>query len=304
MPALPLPAVSLVATPGRRRASLELAREIEARGFAGIYVPSLFGNMAQCVGLALATERIPIGTAITPIYTRTVEDFATACAYLHEVSGGRFRFGIGVAHAPSPPRMAGIPGRPLADMRDFVERFKAQAAAGALPPIVCATLRRRMIALAGEIAQGIVFANASLAHMPISLAALPAERRDDRDFLIAAMIPCCIADDPLAARERLRRGLVRYARLPNYRAYWKAAGYGEEMAAVERALTERRDDDVPTYLTDRWLDDTTLYGTRSQVRDGLARWREAGIATPILVPSSIAGNQMTAFAELFAAFAD
>jgi alkanesulfonate monooxygenase SsuD/methylene tetrahydromethanopterin reductase-like flavin-dependent oxidoreductase (luciferase family) len=302
MPASPLPAVSLVAMPGRRRASLELAREIEARGFSGIFVPSLFGNLAQCIALALATERMTIGTAIAPIYTRTVEDFATAASYLHEISGGRFRFGIGVAHAPSPPRMGGMPARPLADMRNFVERFKAQDAAGALPPIVCAALRRRMIALAGEIAQGIVFANGSLAYMATSLAALPAERRTDPDFTIAAMIPCCIADDPLAARARLRRALARYAGLPNYRAYWKQAGYGEEMAAIERALTERRDDDVPRYLTDRWLDDTTLYGTAAEVRDGLARWREAGIGTPILVPSSIAGNQMTAFAELFAAF--
>ncbi len=50
-----LPALSLVAVPGRRQATLELAREIERRGFAGIYVPSIFGNMAQCTALALAT---------------------------------------------------------------------------------------------------------------------------------------------------------------------------------------------------------------------------------------------------------
>ena len=32
-----LPAISLVAVPGRRRRTIELAREIESRGFAGIY---------------------------------------------------------------------------------------------------------------------------------------------------------------------------------------------------------------------------------------------------------------------------
>ncbi len=32
-------------------------------------------------------------------------------------------------------------------------------------------------------------------------------------------------------------------------------------------------------------------------------WRKAGIATPILVPYSAAGNQLTALAEIFAAFA-
>ena len=62
----PLPAISLVAVP-RRRHTLDIAREIERRGFCGIYMPSRYGNMAQCAGLALATERIRFGTAIAPI---------------------------------------------------------------------------------------------------------------------------------------------------------------------------------------------------------------------------------------------
>src|ERR1700757_5031748 len=66
MPAT-LPALNLIAEPGRRRATLDTAREIERRGFAGISVSSSFGNMSQCVGLALATERIPFATAIAPI---------------------------------------------------------------------------------------------------------------------------------------------------------------------------------------------------------------------------------------------
>ena len=74
----PLPAISLVAVPGRRRQTLDIAREIERRGFAGIYIPSRFGNMAQCTALALATEHIPFGTAIAPIYARTPRISRTA----------------------------------------------------------------------------------------------------------------------------------------------------------------------------------------------------------------------------------
>ena len=88
-----LPAVNLIAEPGRRRATLDTAREIERRGFAGISVSSSFGNMSQCVGLALATERIAFATAIAPIYAQSVDEFAQTCAYLHEVSGGGFSSG-------------------------------------------------------------------------------------------------------------------------------------------------------------------------------------------------------------------
>ena len=80
-----LPAVSLVAVPGRRRATLEVAREIERRGFAGIYAPSVFSNMSLCEALAHVTERIAFGTSIAPIYARTVGDFAQSAAFLHEV---------------------------------------------------------------------------------------------------------------------------------------------------------------------------------------------------------------------------
>src|ERR1700686_2425394 len=155
-----LPAVSLVAVPGRRRATLEVAREIERRGFAGISVSSSFANMAQCTGLAFATERIPFATAIAPIYAETVEEFAHGAAYIHEISGGRFQFGIGVAHGPSHVRMGVTPGKPLADIRAFVAKFKSYDNIGELPPIILATLRRRMIALAGEIADGMIFSGA------------------------------------------------------------------------------------------------------------------------------------------------
>ena len=49
------PGLNLAAMPGQRLAALELAREIECRGFAGISVASPFGTIGQCIGLAFAT---------------------------------------------------------------------------------------------------------------------------------------------------------------------------------------------------------------------------------------------------------
>src|SRR5207302_1010351 len=199
-----------VAVPGRRRVTLDLAAEAERRGFSGLYVPSMFGNMAQSTALALATEHIAFATAISPIYARTVEDFAQSAAFIREVSGGRFRFGIGVAHAPSHLRMGVTVGKPLADIRAFVARFRAHQGFGPLPPIILAALRKGMVGLAA---------------------------------------------------------------------------------------------DIPGLMSDRWLADATLFGPAAAVREGIAAWREAGVSTPILVPSSATGNQLTALEEIFAAFA-
>lgn len=298
-----LPALSLVAVPGRRQATLELALEAERRGFAGIYVPSIFSNMAQSVALAVATKTIKFATAIAPIYGRVTEDFAQEAAYIHEVSKGRFAFGIGVAHGPSHVRMGVTPGKPLGDIRAFVARMRAFEGIGALPPIILAALRKRMVALSGEIAEGVIFANASRSHMRESLSALPAAKRVDPDFLVANMVPTCISDDVEAAKAVNRRTLTRYTMLPNYRNYWKEAGYGDEMTAIEEAIGEGRQAEIPSLMSDRWLADATLFGTAAQVRDGIAAWREAGVSTPVIVPSSASGNQVAALQEIFAAFA-
>lgn len=297
-----MPAVALVAVPGRRRRMIELAQEIERRGYSGLFCPSLGANMSLCEALAWNTTTIPFCTAIAPIYARTVSDFAASGAFMHEVSGGRFSLGIGIAHGPSHVRMGVVPGKPLGDTRSFVERYLAQEGVGALAPVVLAAMRKRMVALAGEIGQGVIFANACMSHMGASLAALPEGKRADPGFMIADMIPTCISDDLEAARAVNRRTLTSYAFLPNYRNYWKEAGYEQEMVDIERAIDEGRREDVPRMLTDRWLDDVSLFGPAARVRERVAAWEAAGVRQVVIVPSSAAGNQLVAMQEMFAAF--
>ena len=239
----PLPALCLIAVPGRRRRIIELAQETERLGFAGIYVPSPFGGMSACEALAWNTKSTPFGTAIAPIYQRTVLDFAQSAATMHEVSGGRFRLGIGVAHGPSYVRMGVTPGKPLEDTRAFIQKLRAEEGVGPLPPIYVAALRKKMVTLAGELAEGVIFANICRSHMPQSLAALPAGKRNDKDFFIGNMIPTCISDDIAAAREVNRKTLTNYANLPNYRNYWREAGYvgdGRDREGPRRGTPRRR----------------------------------------------------------------
>jgi alkanesulfonate monooxygenase SsuD/methylene tetrahydromethanopterin reductase-like flavin-dependent oxidoreductase (luciferase family) len=214
--------------------------------------------MSQCEAMCWNTDRIPFGTAIAPLYVRTVLDFAQSAAFMHEVSGGRFRLGIGVAHAPGHQRMGVTVGKPLGDTRAFVEKLRAVEGVGEFPPIIIAALRQKMVALAGEISQGVVFANAARSHMTASLSALSPAQRQDPAFFIGNMLPTCISDDIEAARAVCRKNLIHYAFLPNYRNYWKEAGYVEEMTAIERAIAQNRRDDVPGFLTDRWLADVAL----------------------------------------------
>ena len=295
-----LPAVSLAAVPGRRAKTVEVAQVLEERGFPGIYGPSLGDSLSLCNAIALSTKSIDIGTSITPIYTRNVMDFAQTAGFLHEISDGRFRFGVGVSHAPAMNRMGITQGKPLADMRKFVEELKAVPRVGDMPPIILATLRKKMIQLAEEVGDGMVFANGARSHMGDSLSVLTDESRQNGDFFIGNMIPTCISDDKEAAAAVNRKTLTSYAFLPNYRNYWKEAGYEQEMTDVEDALQKQDLDRVPECLSDKWLADTTLFGSATEVRDGIEAWFDSGIKTPIIVPSSASGGQMQAIDEFLA----
>ena len=96
-----LPALSLIAMPGRRRQMIDLCRDAERRGFTGIYVPSPMGNMSMCEALAWQTETIPFAHLDRADLHAHHDRLRQSAAMMHEVSGGRFRLGIGIAHGPS-----------------------------------------------------------------------------------------------------------------------------------------------------------------------------------------------------------
>jgi alkanesulfonate monooxygenase SsuD/methylene tetrahydromethanopterin reductase-like flavin-dependent oxidoreductase (luciferase family) len=101
----------------------------------------------------------------------------------------------------------------------------------------------------------------------------------------------------------MRKVLTSYVKLPNYQNYWIEAGYDAEMTAIRAAIAERDDAAVQAGMSERWLSDVTLYGSATQVRDGVEAWQAAGVKTVIVVPSSTRGGQMVAFEELIAAYA-
>ena len=291
------PALSVVATPNKRRAILDLAAQADDRGFSGLAIPSLGATMGLCVSLAHATSRINYWTSIQPIYYSHPVEAANMAAHINEMSDGRFRFGIGVSHGPVTQRLGVSTGKPLSDISDYVTAMRNnERFGGQLPPVYLATLRNKMLHLASDIAEGAVWANASLSHMDTQLSEVPNARREG--FFLANMIPTVIDDDIEAARAVNRKTLTGYVSLPNYRNYWRAAGYTDEMNAIEEAIEAGERDRLVSLMSNDWLDDCTISGPADRVRSRLFEWSQTGV-TPIAVMSSTSGGQAKAIGELF-----
>lgn len=296
-----MPALSLAASPGKRKTVIEAAVEAERLGFSGVYCPSFGDALGLCLSVAHSTTKIGVGTAIQPIYFQHPNQLATQAAHLHEVSGGRFHLGIGVSHAPVLDRMKVETHKPLSDMRAYVASLRsAEKQVGTLPPIVLATMRQKMLDLAIETADGAIWANAARSAMGSQLTTIPAERPN---FFVGDMIPTVIDEDRDAAAAVCRKTLTMYVSLPNYRNYWHDNGFAEEMDAIATALERNDRDALPGLMTKRWLDEVVVYGSATEVRDGIEKWFDAGVSTPIIVASSTTGGQAKALSELFALYA-
>lgn len=296
------PALAIAALPGRRARMIEFAKETEQRGFAGVYVTSVSACLPFCQAVLQETRTLVVGSSIQPIYFQSPRLLADNAAFMHEISGGRFRLGIGISHAPALKRY-GVEntGKPVTDMRNYVAELRAaEAEVGPLPPVVLATLRDRMLDLACEIGDGAVWANGPRHTVKSQLAARA--RTSEDEFSTAAMIPTVIDDDVDAARNVHRKTLSRYVLLPNYRNFWKASGFEQEMADVEAAIEAKDMDRIPSVLTDEWLDSTTLSGPESRVMEGIEAWYDAGVKTPIIVPSAIKGGQSAGIVAIYDMF--
>ena len=110
----------------------EGARAAEAAGAEGIWAIELYrSTFTQATWLAAQTETIGVGTGITWAFTRSPFLLAVSALDVDEMSGGRFRLGLGSGVKRLNERWHGSEyGRPAPHLRETVEAILAATEAG------------------------------------------------------------------------------------------------------------------------------------------------------------------------------
>jgi len=283
-------------------AAVDLARRAEGAGYESVWVTHGSGRDSFVVlsAYAAATTRVGLGNGVVPIYPRHPAVMAQEALSLAELSGGRFRLGIGVSHRPSMEGALGLTlAEPLAVMREYVAVLRGALGDGAdvqgrhyrvrwsmavpkrpaAPPLLLAALSSRMLELAGEIADGVVLWLCTPRY--IRETAVPALERGRRragksldGFEIAASVPLAITDDVPAAMEAFRGEVKRYLTLPFYRAMLKASGFAEDLATF----------DAGGVVADRLAGALGAVGHPNTARAYLTAYRDAGVTLPAVRP--------------------
>src|SRR6059036_938373 len=106
------------------RIHMPLVQEADRLGFSSVWSAEAYGSDAvtTITWLAALTKQIGVGTAIMQIPARTPTLTATTALTLDELSGGRFRLGLGVSGPQVVEGWHGVPfGKPLQRTREYVE---------------------------------------------------------------------------------------------------------------------------------------------------------------------------------------
>ena len=309
------------APPGTNPTELvELAQEAERLGYDSAWAAEAWGTDAVSVlaWLGATTSKIKLGSAILQIPARTPANTAMTAATLDLMSGGRFLLGLGTSGPQVVEGWHGEPwGKPLAKTREYVEVVRAvlrretleydgdhyqvpyrgddatglgkplklmARPARAEIPIYLASLRRRSVELAAEIADGwlpIFFSpERARATFPVPFA------RNGLD--IAPAVPAVLSDDAESARDALKGYYALYiggmgARGKNfYNELAREYGFEEAAERVQDLFLDGKQRDAAAAVPDELVDELALVGPKERITERLAAWRESG-ATTMLV---------------------
>ena len=135
-------------------------------------------SLTQVAAIAHYTKNIRIGVAVTPVYTRSPSVLAASANVIGQILPGRFVMGIGSSSQTIMGQWNGIPlDRPLTRVKETTQLVKAmltgektafegetlfskgyrQAPMDNAPPVYVAALRPKMIEMAAEVGDGVIF---------------------------------------------------------------------------------------------------------------------------------------------------
>jgi len=247
---------------------------------------------------AVASDRLRLGTAVVPVYTRGPGLLAMQAATMAELAPGRFALGVGSSSDVIVERWNATPFlEPYKRVRDTV-RFLRAALTGEKvdaeyetfsvrgfrlgrpleqpPPIYVAALRPGMLRLAGREADGAILNWLSAADVSKVVPEVGAGKA------IVARIFVCPTDDAERARYVGRIGIAAYLNVGVYAAFHEWLGRGPLLQGMWTAWRAGDRKAALAAIPDEVVDELVVHGTAEECRAHVQRYVDNGVTIPIL----------------------
>ena len=209
----------------------EAISRLEHAGYRGVWANEVIGKDAfvQIAMLLAATERIVFGTCIANIWARSAQTMHAAAAQLAQAYPGRIVAGLGVGYPAQAASTGQEFGTPLATMRDYLDRMDSPTwppAPDAAYPRIIAANGPKMVALAGEIADG-----AMPAVMPAEFTAQARQVLGPDKLLVVGLSVVgdfCLSEDADRVKAAAREMASSRLGVPSYAARMAGLGYSAQ----------------------------------------------------------------------------
>lgn len=281
----------------------ELAQELGYGSYwtAETVGPEAFATLAAAGAVAPGLD---LGTGVLALQLRTPMAVAMGAATLQALHPDReILIGVGISSPVVTGKWHGVPygDRPLARVREYVTLLKECLAGESVsfrgdfyevsrfrlgvrlgerrPKVVVGALNPKMLALAGEVADGVLLNYLPAGHVPWSVDQV----RSGGDATVYAYVHAgvCAREDGI---DYARRDLFSYAVVDAYAANFERAGFADEMAAIRGAHADGDREGALAAVSDRLVDAIDIMGDEDHVRASVQAYVDAGVDVPVLMP--------------------
>jgi F420-dependent oxidoreductase-like protein len=303
-----------------RKELIECVRAADACGYDSFWMPEAWERDAFTIltELAIRTERIHLGTGIVNVFSRSPALIAMTAATLDEISGGRFRLGLGTSGSRVVQDFHGVSfDKPLTRLNESIRIVRALLAGETVDfsgecfelrrfklgfrdlradiPIYIAALAPKSVRQVGAIADGWLPTHWPRARLEDGIAEIrggaEAAGQDANRIEIAPFVNVVVSNDEAKARNQARLPLAYY--VGGMGDYYHAAldrlGFGAEAELVRELWQAGRRKSAIAAVTDAMVDSIAICGSLESCRAGLDEMYKCGATLP-LVPIPIEGG--------------
>ena len=291
--------------------SITLVEWAEANGFDDVWFSDAMApdSLTMAAAVAPYTRRMRVGVAVTPVYTRTPAVFAATANVLGQLLPGRFVLGLGSSSQTIMERFNGIQmEKPLTRVKETAIMVRSMLAGEKSefelstlhsrgyrqeplpepPPIYLAALRPKMIEMAAEHGDGVIFnlwpqkaLPKMLEHVEIG-ARRAGKRLEDIEIVNRSVV--MVTDDIEDAKARFRNHYAPYYANPVYNNFLKWAGYPDEAEGIVAGWAARDRALSTGSITDEIIEAVAIIGDIDKVHRRFREDAAVGIDTNIVSP--------------------
>lgn len=272
--------------------------------------PGAPDGMTMAAAISPYVKRMRIGMAIVPVYTRSPTVLAASTDVIGQALPGRFVLGLGASSEAILQNFNGIRmDKPLTRVKetaivlkhilngektDFTElntvysRGYSQEPSEPGIPVYLAALRPKMIEMAAEIGDGVIFNLWPKSALPkmlehVEIGAARAGKKIE-DVEIVNRFATIVSDDKKAACEQFRRQFIPYFANPVYNKFLAWCGYPEEAKELAAGWDARDRERTSSAFHDEVVEAIGVIGTGDEVRSRIQQHAAEGITTSIISP--------------------